>query len=199
MSQPLNRRLPISLFLAAAAAAAVSLPAAFAQDGPPRGGRGQGRPTANAPQEKLSEEEAHEAFEHAMSDAGRAWRTLRNSSFDADSQEADLQAIQSLQTALLTAKPLGYGVHMSPQAQEKYGDDKQAYEMAIRSQLLDALSSAMTLERAVLDGDADAAKAAIEELNMEQREGHGEFRRGRDNTGRPGGGPGGRRQVGGDS
>lgn len=116
------------------------------------------------------------SFHDSMEGAGRAWRGLRRSPFDATSRDDDLQAIQTLETRLLSAKGQTSGVEMSPQAEEKYGDDHAAHERDLRLALVDAISAALALEKSVIEGDTAVAKAAFEKVAGDQREGHKLFK-----------------------
>lgn len=138
-------------------------------------------------------------LDRAMRQAGRAARALRQSQFTAESREADLAAVQSLQSALVAAKGDIANAPMAPRAKEKYGDDTEAFRHDIRKALIEVTMQTLTLEMAINDGDARAAAAARDRLLELQRAAHQVFQpedeeRGRERRGPGGGGPGGGRR-----
>lgn len=94
---------------------------------------------------------------------------------DATSAEADLQAVQRLQAALIEAKATLSTVDMAPQAREKYADDVDAYHKDFRMTLIEAIGGTLEFEKALLAGDAEASKAAFGAVRAIQGAGHDAF------------------------
>ena len=105
-----------------------------------------------------------DAFDEAMETASRQLRTMRRTKFDPKSQLQNLDSLQTLEMALMTAKANMGAIEMSPKAKEKYGSDALAYRNAFRGELVKALQLALEIEVAVLAGKADAATAAFRKL-----------------------------------
>lgn len=111
-------------------------------------------------------------FEQGMKQAGRGFRALKASALDAATRDADLAAVQALQTGLLASKGVASTVPMSPSAKQKFGDDETAYRAALRRDLIKALRQSFDLEDAILEGKTDAAKASMAKLEEKQESGH---------------------------
>ena len=138
----------------------------------------------HAPHEHAAEgAHGEEAFHEAMEQAGGAWQQLRSTSFDESSRAEDLKSIATLQNALMQAKSGIESLEMAPRAQERFGEDRAAFEKAVRSQIIEAMTASLELEQAVNTGDSAAAKQALTRLTQAQRHGHQMFRPGRDNIG----------------
>lgn len=118
---------------------------------------------------------SHEVFEGAMKAAMNANRVLSRSSFSADTRDSDLDAVQSLQEAMVMGKGVASGERMAPQAQEKYGDDVEAYQRDIRQAFVDMLRATLDLEAAILAGDSDAAREAYNAIRASQKASHDAF------------------------
>ena len=101
-----------------------------------------------------------EAFHEAMEASGRALRGLRRAKFDAISKETDLAAIRTIQSSLMIAKQHTAAIPMSDAAKEKFGTDAKAYQMAFQIDMIKAIMGTFQVEMAVLQGDAEKAKAA---------------------------------------
>lgn len=146
---------------------------AFAQS-QGRGGRPDREPGERGPGERgpRAGGGGPQSLDGAMKQANRAVRALKGSAFDASSRKGDLDAIQALEAALIAAKGFGPPAEMSPQATEKFGDDRVAYETAFRRQLLRAVGDAIAVELAVLDGKGADAKAALAKLESQEEAGH---------------------------
>ncbi len=172
-----DHRRRLSALFAAAFGVAVLAPSASRADGP-----ASDPPAAGS----AADADPGDTFEHGMEQSGKAWKALRQSSFDAASRDADLRHVQDLQAGLLTAKSVADRMPMMGPAEKKYGTDEAAYHRDLRAGLIKTLEAALKLEAAVDAGDADAAKAAFKALAEGQREGHASFRPGRDNMGAPG-------------
>ena len=138
------------------------------------------------------------SFHESMEDAGRALRGLRRSEFDGASRESDLAAIDRLQHALLGAKATIGEVEMSEAAKARFGDDVKAYRRSFHLAMVRALIQTLEIESAVVEGNSEAAKAALAALRDTQGSSHDLFqpededegpvgRPGRPGT-RPGGG-----------
>ncbi|RPG15379.1 MAG: hypothetical protein CBB69_009745 [Phycisphaera sp. TMED9] len=102
-----------------------------------------------------------EAFHEAMEVSGRALRGLRRTKFDAISRETDLAAIRVIQSSLMTAKQYTAAIPMSDAAKEKFGSDAKAYQMAFQIDMISAVMASLQAEMAILQGDAEKAKAAV--------------------------------------
>ncbi len=111
-----------------------------------------------------------------MRSAGQAIKALDGSRFDAASKADDLQRVQALQAALLSAKADLARLPMAPQAKERYGTDDAAYRDALRMQLIKAISESLTLETLIVRGDARACQGSIGRLQAIQKDGHGAFK-----------------------
>ena len=129
--------------------------------------------------------DAGETFEHGMEHANKAYQSLKKSVFDAMSRESDLRQSQTLEEALLASKSVADEMPMMGPARKKYGDDAAAYHRDLRAGLLESIQATLKLEAAVNAGDTEAAKAAFQAVAQTQKEGHRDFRAGRDNVGRP--------------
>lgn len=105
-----------------------------------------------------------DAFDEAMESASSALRSLRRSKFKPDAQADNLKAIQKLEMALLTAKANMESIKMSPNAKEKFGSDLVAYHTAFRSELINALMTALEVEKAILAKNSGAATEAFRKL-----------------------------------
>lgn len=115
------------------------------------------------------------SFHQAMENAGNGLRGLRNSAFDNASQERDLQAVQRIQSGLIAAKGQYATVPMSAAAQAKFGMAEALYRKELRRHLVKAIAESMTLEMAILDGDAAGAKASFARLHDAEEAGHDLF------------------------
>ena len=102
-----------------------------------------------------------EAFHEAMEASGRALRGLRRTKFDAISRETDLAAIRVIQSSLMIAKQHTAAIPMSDAAKEKFGSDSKAYQLAFQIDMINAIMGSLNVERAILTGDAEKAKAAV--------------------------------------
>lgn len=111
-------------------------------------------------------------LEGAMKQVNGAYRALRGSALDANSRKADLEAVQRLQMGLVASKAAAGSVPMSPAAKAKFGEDKAAYEKEFRTQFLRSMLLSIEIEKAILDGDAARAKAALAELHEAEESGH---------------------------
>jgi len=109
-------------------------------------------------------------FEGQMRRAGDAAKALRASPMTAESLETDLRDVGTLEAALVLAKNESGSVEMSAQAKEKYAEDAGAYRKGLRLELLGAIGTALDVERALIEGDADVARARLEKL-FEVRDG----------------------------
>ena len=116
-----------------------------------------------------------EAFDGAMETASSQLRTMRRTKFDPKSQQQNLEALQKLESALLTAKANIDAIEMSPQAKAKYGSDVLAYRMAFRTELIKSMQASLELELAVLKSDVDAAAAAYKKLGGIRNDAHDVF------------------------
>jgi len=116
-------------------------------------------------------------FEGAMKQMNRGYKALEKSAFDAGSKAQDLANVQMVEAGIVNAKGMISTVKMAPQAKAKYGEDVAKYEADMRAQLLATLTVAMTLENAIIRGDAVEAKTMVSKLDQEQDEGHDMFKR----------------------
>jgi hypothetical protein len=116
-------------------------------------------------------------FEGAMKQMNRGYKGLEKSAFDAASKAQDLANIQMVEAGIMNAKGMISTVKMAPQAKEKYGGDVAKYEADMRAQLLATLNVAITLENAIIRGDAVEAKKLVAKLDQEEEEGHDMFKR----------------------
>ena len=116
-----------------------------------------------------------EAFDGAMETASRQLRTMRRTKFDPKSQLQNLESLQTLEQALLTAKANLGAIDMSPAAKEKFGSDTLAFRSAFRTELVKSIQSTLVIELAVLNGDADAASEAYKQLGSLRNDAHDLF------------------------
>lgn len=139
----------------------------MANRGQPGRGPGQapGAPGEGAPGAAMT-------FDDGMQQSGRALRRLRRSEFNAQSQAGDLLAIEQIQAGLLAAKQHMDQVDMSEAAKAKFGDDTAGYHLAMRGALVNTLKNALDLELATASGNADKAKAALDQLVAGQQKSH---------------------------
>jgi hypothetical protein len=116
-----------------------------------------------------------EAFEGAMKQAGQAMRTLRRTGFEPATRESDLDAVQSIQEAMVLAKDTFETVSVAPQASAKFGDDNGAYRREFRLALIGSIRAALDIEEALLRDDAEAATQALTRLQDNQNQSHNLF------------------------
>ncbi len=132
-----------------------------------------------------------------MEQANRAMRTLKRSQFEAATRQQDLNAIQSLQAGLISAKGDVANAKMSDAAKAKYKDDTAAFHKDLRKMLIDTAMEALKLELAINAGDSAAAAKSRDALVALEEAGHTQFqpeeepRQGRGPAGGGGRGPGG--------
>ena len=108
----------------------------------------------------------------AMRQVGRAVRGLKESAFDAASRKSDLDLVQQAQMGLVGSKSNAAALRMSDSARGRFGEDRASFETAFRAQMLDAIAQSIELERALLAGNGDAARAAFAKMNTAQEAGH---------------------------
>jgi hypothetical protein len=108
----------------------------------------------------------------AMRQVGRAMRGLEESAFDAGSRKSDLDLVQQAQMGLVGSKNGMASLRMSESARARFGEDRASFETAFRAQMLDAIAQSIELERALLAGNGDAARAALAKMNAAQEAGH---------------------------
>ncbi|MDE0887891.1 MAG: hypothetical protein OSA40_00390 [Phycisphaerales bacterium] len=143
------------------------------------GGRGEdmARPGGDRPSGLAAAKpvDPKEAFHEAMEASGRALRGLRRAKFDAISKETDLAAIRTIQSSMMIAKQHTAAIPMSDAAKEKFGTDAKAYQMAFQIDLIKAIMGALQVEMAVLQGDAEKAKAAVANIVTIRSDSHDVF------------------------
>lgn len=145
------------------------------------GGRGDGmtRPDAGRPTDPAGTSkmpvDPKEAFHEAMEASGRALRGLRRAKFDAISRETDLAAIRTIQSSLMIAKQHTAAIPMSDAAKAKFGTDTKAYQMTFQLDMIKAIMSSLQVEMAILQGDAEKAKAAVKTIVTVRSESHDIF------------------------
>lgn len=116
-----------------------------------------------------------EVFEGAMKQAASAVRMLRRTAFEPTTRESDLDAVQSIQEAMVLAKSTFTTVAVSPQASVKYQGDDAAYRRDFRLGIIESIRAAMDIEEAILREDAAAAKDALVRLLDNQKSSHNLF------------------------
>lgn len=116
-----------------------------------------------------------EAFEGAMKQAGMAMRTLRRTGFEPATRDSDLDALQSIQEAMVLAKATFTTVPVAPQAKAKYQGDEEAYRRDFRMAIVGSLRAALDIEAALLGDDIQAAKDALVRLLDNQKSSHNLF------------------------
>jgi hypothetical protein len=150
-----------------------------------RGGAGAGpagdRPGAGGPPPSVG---------GAMRQVGRAMRGLKESAFDAASRKSDLDLVQQAQMGLVGSKSATAALRMSESARTRFGEDRASFETAFRAQMLDAIAQSVELERALLAGNGDAARAALAKMSAAQEAGHDLFQPADDGGERPARGAG---------
>jgi EF hand len=138
-------------------------------------GRPEGRPEG-APPEARGEGRQGRSFEGGMKQAARGFKAIEKSSFNAESMNADLEAVSAIQAGLANAKGLAGQVTMSEAAKKKFGTDETAFRMDLRKQLIATLKEAIALEEAIMAGKSADAKAAFERLHKAEEAGHTLFK-----------------------
>lgn len=137
---------------------------AAAKSGALGGGRGgRGAPTEGGARGEGGPRGAMDP-DAAMRQVNRAYTTLGSSNFDAESRAADLGNVQMLQGAILAVKSGAARLQMSDTAKARFGDDRTRFETEFRTMTLDMLVASIEVEKAVLAGDAAAAKASLARL-----------------------------------
>lgn len=131
-------------------------------------------------------------FEGGMSQAGRAMRRLGRSEFAAATRDGDLAALEQVQVGLVMAKQHLATVEMSEAARAKFGENKAAYQMAMRESLVKSIRETLELELAIAAGDSAKATAARARLIELRDAAHDLFQteEEEDEGGRPASGPG---------
>jgi hypothetical protein len=127
-----------------------------------RGQQSQGRSVGSAA-----------SFSMQMRTLGRSMRSLSRS--DLAGSEADFEAVAAIQSALIDARRRLDTVKPSSAAKEKFGDDKAAFQRALRMQLLDAMMESVKLEVAIAEGDAAGAKDILRRIVGIRDAGHALF------------------------
>lgn len=117
-------------------------------------------------------------IEGAMKQMNRATKTLQGSNFDEASRASDLSSVQSLQNAVIASKGGVARLRMSDRAKAQFGDDRARFEAEFRTMMLDTLLVTVEIEKAVLAGDASAAKSAVARLEPLEEKGHDLFQPG---------------------
>lgn len=174
--------LSIGMISVAALLSVAAVPAT--QDGaPPRpGGRGMPvnpeqerprQPGQGAPQAMMS-------FHDHMENAGRSFRGLGRAMRGAGAAEAAdpamlWRSLDMLQFSLAGAKSRIEEVEMSDAAKAKFGEDRKAYQRALRVDLHAVIKEALALEEALIKGDAAAAGESARKLGDLQRDAHALF------------------------
>ncbi|MCB9834328.1 MAG: hypothetical protein H6807_17830 [Planctomycetes bacterium] len=111
----------------------------------------------------------HEALEKCMKELKGAMRRMRKSLGDEAQKGENLAQILVMQKALIEAKSLVPGVAAK-------SEKKDEMILKYRGMMLDCLAATIKMERAVLDGKGDEAKAAMRELQELQDSGHASFK-----------------------
>ena len=138
------------------------------------GGRGDGmtrpggasRPTGPAATSPTPVD-PKKAFQEAMETSGRALRGLRRAKFDA--------AIRTIQSSLMIAKQHTAAIPMSDAAKKKFGTDSKAYQSAFQIDMIMSIMASLQVEMAILQGDAEKAKAAVKTIVTVRSESHDVF------------------------
>jgi len=115
------------------------------------------------------------SFHDSMEQAGRALRRLRRSEFNAESQMGDLEGIQAVQRALLDAKAAYMTAEVSEAAKAEFKGENDKLRAALRLNLARGLQAALDAEVAVLEGNSEAAAAAMKKLQEVRDQGHERF------------------------
>jgi hypothetical protein len=145
-------------------------------DRPPRPDWGPG-PADRPDRDRDHEDHEEGSFEDHMSGAGLALRGLRRSIGNDLGDGSDAaKMVQELQTELVGAKGAAESAPMSDTARADYGEDRAAFRRDLRLGLIEAIKETLTLEEAILNGDAQGAAASLKELRAVQREHHGLFK-----------------------
>lgn len=130
-----------------------------------------GRPAAPAGGAGVAAGSA-EAFAGTMKQAGGAMRALRRSRFEPGTRDSDVAAAQSMQEAMIGAKDSAAAVAMSDAARARFGEDEDAYRVALRLALIESARAALDLEEAVLREDAEGARSALARLMAGEKTAH---------------------------
>lgn len=116
------------------------------------------------------EEEEHSELEEHMELIEGAVKSLRRSLRDPEKREQSLELISQLQAATVTSKALiPRMVESLPEA------ERAAFLTGYREMMVDFLDHQLDLERALLAGDVEAAKAAFKPVHDMEDEGHERF------------------------
>lgn len=110
--------------------------------------------------------------EGAMKQMNRAYKALGESSFDAASRASDLGMVQMLQSSAVAAKGGAARMPMSDAAKQQFGEDREKFDAAFRTMMLETLLVSIELEKAVLVGDSASAKSAVAKLHEMEEKGH---------------------------
>lgn len=127
-----------------------------------------------AAQEKPANK-SKDAFNEGMEMASSALRSLRRSKFKPASRADNLKALQKLEMGLMNAKANMDSIEMSQKAKAKFGTDLVAYHTAFRGELIQALMTALEIEKAVLANNASAANEAFKKLGEIRNSSHDLF------------------------
>ena len=111
----------------------------------------------------------------AMENAGDALGAIQESAMTAQTQAADLERCQALQEALMAAKFHAATVRFDAAVLEHFEGDEAEARMEFREHMIEAIDLALDLEVALMDGDAEAARDILAQLEDVANHSHEEF------------------------
>lgn len=124
---------------------------------------------AARPQDPESEAE-HSELEEQMEHIEGALKSLRRSMRNEEALAQSLEHVSTIQAATITSKAL-----LPPMVESLPEAERAAFVTAYRQEMLDFLGYQIELERALLAGDAEAAKDAFKLVHDMEDKGHERF------------------------
>jgi hypothetical protein len=116
------------------------------------------------------------SMERAMESAEDALHALQDSALDASTLDADLAQVQAMQEGLLAAKFHIAAFRFDAAVLEHFEGDEREARMEMREHMIQSIDLALDLEVALMDGDAEAARQTLAELEELEDHSHEEFR-----------------------
>ena len=120
--------------------------------------------TTPSNQDTPGDKSARETFGKAMEHINRAVKIIRRTKFSPASRDANLLSLQRLEDGLRLSKLTCSSIAMSEAAKARFGTNQKAYDTAFRKDIIKGQMICLEIENAVLDGDRDAAEAAMRRM-----------------------------------
>ena len=126
-------------------------------------------------QDSPGDKAPRELFGESMGDINRAIKIIRRTKFSPASRDANLKSLRKLEEAFIVSKQTYSSIEMSEAAQARFGTNQKAYDTAFRKDIIKGQMICLEIENAVLDGDRDAAEAAMRRMLELRNDSHDLF------------------------